>query len=392
MVSQHHAVITDEMVKRARSRIGKPWKPDEKEIPFRPYNPFNTQATRDTIRHFVNAVGDMNPLYRDPEYAKKTRYGRLIAPGCFLISVNSPTGQAGQLPGIEHWYAGNEFEWFKPILEGDEYTYDLTLVEMPEKKSGSTGARIFIPRDECVYRNQRNEVVAKIWGWGFLMERAAASNIGKYKHIKKTEYTKEELDKIDSDYDKEVIRGAKPRYWEDVQVGEELTPIVKGPHTIYDVFAHVIGFGSVFFRAYDLRRVYLKEHPNALIYDETLDEYVMPEMPHVSDALARQLGAPGAYDYGPGRIAFLGQLLSHWMGDDGFLWKLRAELRQFLVIGDTCWCKGKVTKKYVENDEYCVDIDCWAENQRGENIMPGHATVILPSRTVGTWPVEKRMG
>ena len=391
MESEHHAKITDEMVERARGRIGKPWEPDTDEIPFRPFNPFNTQATRDTIRHFVNSVGDLNPIYRDPEYAKKTRYGRMVAPGCFLISVTSPTGQAGQLPGIEHWYAGNEFEWYKPILEGDEFTYNLTLVDMPEKTSSSTGTRVFIPRDECVYKNQKNEVVAKIWGWGFLMERGAAATSNKYKDVKKAEYTQEELDKIDSDYENEIIRGAETRYWEDVEVGEELQPIVKGPHTIYDLFAYVIGFGSVFFRAYDLRRAYLKEHPKALIYDETLGEYVMPEMPHVSDALAKQLGAPGAYDYGPVRIAFLGQLLSHWMGDDGFLWKLRAELRVFFVLGDTGWAKGKVTKKYVENGEYCVDIDCWVENQRGENTMPGKATVILPSREAKTWPVAKRM-
>ena len=68
------------------------------------------------------------------------------------------------------------------------------------------------------------------------------------------------------------------------------------------------------------------------------------------------------------------------MGDDGFLKRLYAELRRFNIIPDTTWIKGKVTRKYVENGEHLVDIECWGENQRGEITMPGHATVVLPSK------------
>jgi hypothetical protein len=39
-----------------------------------------------------------------------------------------------------------------------------------------------------------------------------------------------------------------------------------------------------------------------------------------------------------------------------------------------------VTQKYVKEGETLVDIDCWAENQRGEVTMPGLATVRLPLR------------
>jgi len=51
-----------------------------------------------------------------------------------------------------------------------------------------------------------------------------------------------------------------------------------------------------------------------------------------------------------------------------------------------------VTKKYLdEAEEACVDIETHAENQRGEEVMPGHSTVILPSRAKNTWPVGKRL-
>ena len=70
------------------------------------------------------------------------------------------------------------------------------------------------------------------------------------------------------------------------------------------------------------------------------------------------------------------------MGDDGFLKKMYAELRSFTLLGDTTWCKGKVVKKYIEDGEHLVDIDCWGVNQLGETSMPGNATVILPSKSV----------
>jgi hypothetical protein len=71
------------------------------------------------------------------------------------------------------------------------------------------------------------------------------------------------------------------------------------------------------------------------------------------------------------------------MGDDGFLWKYSCQLRRFVVHGDTCWYRGKIIKKYVDDGKYCVDIDYWGDNQRGERATVGNATIILPSKVAG---------
>lgn len=85
-------------------------------------------------------------------------------------------------------------------------------------------------------------------------------------------------------------------------------------------------------------------------------------------------------------------LLTNWMGDEGWLKKCYAEYRKFVYFSDTLWFLGKVTRKYVDEDgEYCVDIEISGMNQRGENTIPGLATVVLPSREKGTWPIEKRL-
>ena len=39
-----------------------------------------------------------------------------------------------------------------------------------------------------------------------------------------------------------------------------------------------------------------------------------------------------------------------------------------------------MTRKYVENGEHLVDVEVWAENQRGEITAPGRAVVRLPSK------------
>jgi hypothetical protein len=80
------------------------------------------------------------------------------------------------------------------------------------------------------------------------------------------------------------------------------------------------------------------------------------------------------------------------MGNDGWLKRCRAEYRKFVYLSDVLWFKGKVVNKYVdEQGEPCVDIDTSAVNQRGEEVMPGNATVVLPSREKNIWPLDRRL-
>ena len=41
----------------------------------RPLEPWCYEATRDNIRHYAHGIGDDNPLWCDPEYAAKTKFG-----------------------------------------------------------------------------------------------------------------------------------------------------------------------------------------------------------------------------------------------------------------------------------------------------------------------------
>ena len=84
------SLITDDMIDALRQRIGQ-----ERPIPY----PYNTEASRDAIRHFAHGIGDMNPLWQDPDYAAATRWGGVMAPPCFLLSCGF--GRTGGLPGVD---------------------------------------------------------------------------------------------------------------------------------------------------------------------------------------------------------------------------------------------------------------------------------------------------
>jgi acyl dehydratase len=370
-MQEQDAEITEEKIAELKKRLGVVWRPRQ------PY--FNTAATKDAIRHFCHGIGDTNPLFTDEEYARKTKYGRLVAPPCFLYSVYWPAQGRG-MPGIHAWHSGDDWEFYHPILEDDEITYTNTLVDVQEKESKMAGKTV-IQYHEIKYMNQRGELVAKSLDWCVRAGRHSSAEKGKYMHIEQATYTQEEMKRIYSAYEQEEIRAAAPRYWEDVESGDELGPVVKGPLSLRDIIAWLMGAGTPFIRAHVYAYSFLKRHPGTDMMDSTSGRMDIPELVHMQESRAKEIGLPGAYDYGCQRISWLGNLLTNWMGDDGFIRRLRAELRRFNMIGDTTWLKGKISTKYKKEGQKLVDIECWAENQRGEITMPGFATVQLPSKT-----------
>jgi hypothetical protein len=215
-------------------------------------------------------------------------------------------------------------------------------------------------------------------------QRTKTRGLGKYRDVPIQTYTPEDIARIDADYEKEEIRGANPRYWEDATVGEEIIPVVKGPWcpTLYVVFAEGTGHRNQFHKAHSLAYEYRKQHPKAF----PLNEYGFPDTimrVHWDPKMAQITGLPGCYDFGGERIGWMEHGVTNWMGNDGFLRKLSVQIRRFCVTGDTIWIKGKVNDKHIGDGEYWVELDIWADNQRGETTAVGKASVLLPSRIDG---------
>ncbi len=368
-------LITEEALEKLRNRLGSYNRPS-----FYGVGQFNEYASVDTIRHFVQGIGDVNPLWTNHEYARKTKYGEIIAPPTFLYSVYWCSGRTGGLPGVHGFHAGNDWAWHRPILLGDRVTVQEQFTGLDEKPSEFAG-RTFIQSSLATYRNQRNEVIAECKGWMVRAERKAARDKGKYKR-ERYRYTAEEMAAIEEAVLNEEVRGAAPRFWEDVQIGEQLKPIVKGPLSNGDIGAFVAGCIGGLAHGDALRE--FQRHP-AWGYRSKTGALEAIIRVHDAEDTATAAGLPLAYDYGCQRMCWLGQIPLNWIGDDGFLKRLHGKLIRFNYVGDTTWLKGKVTAKRVEGDDHLVDLDIWAENQLKETTAAGNATVALPSKTGSAW-------
>ena len=137
-------------------------------------------------------------------------------------------------------------------------------------------------------------------------------------------------------------------YWDDVVEGQELPPLVKHPTT--QQLVRYAGASGDFYQI------------------------------HYDKDFAVGTGLPGVILHGALKNAFLGQLMTDWLGAAGTLTKLVVQYRGMDVPGDTLTCKGRVTKKYVQDGANYVDCEIWLENGQGEKTTPGSATAMLPSR------------
>ncbi len=344
----------------------------------RTHQTWNTEASPDAVRHFCWGIGDDNPLYCDPAYGRASAWGTGLAPGCFLYTIDT-TVVAPKLRGIQWMYGGTDWEWYRRIRHRDSFSVQARLLDAVEKRGGKAKAFI-IQTGEVLYTNQHGELVCRALGHTARTPRAKAEGGLKYEPRETHRYTQAELEAIAHAMDIEELRGATPRYWEYVEVGTWVQPMLKGPLNITDMICWYAGGGHSY-QAHRRAHLQRKRHP--------ADSYVNPETGaqdsaargHAEAKMAREVGMPGGYDVGPQRISWMGQLMTNWMGDAGFLRKLSATVRRPNIFGDVSWCRARIADKRVEEGVHVVDLELQVDNQLGETTARGTAVVELPARS-----------
>ncbi len=368
-------VITDDGLNDLKRRIGVPI--------VGSLEPWCHEATRDNIRHYAHGIGDDNPLWCNPEYAEKSRFGGITALPSFLFSTSRIiSGYVGGLPGVHAMWAGADWSWHAPIRRNDEIRTEAHLKDLISHDTKFAGRAI-----QQIYHvdfyNQRNELLAEADSWCFRTERDAARERGvKYTEVREKgvrKYTKEELEEFYNLYAAEKPRGSEPRYWEDVDVGDELPTMPKGPMTVTGFIAYAQGWGGLYIRANRIAWKQIDAHPGLGI----VNKFNIPDCPervHWEEEFARQVGTPGAYDYGPERCSWLTHHLTDWMGDYGFLRKASCKIRRHNPEGDLLVIRGTVKDKRIENGRHLVEISQEARQQDNELSVIGTGLVELPSR------------
>lgn len=133
---------------------------------------------------------------------------------------------------------------------------------------------------------------------------------------------------------------ARQLYFEAVKVGDELPPLVKSP----------------------VDRVQIARYAGASGDFGPL---------HVDEPFARNAGFPSVLVPGMLAMGFLGELGVEWLRGA----RLRRFTSRFVKIiwpGDVITSRGRVAdRRFEDGGRYLVDIELWAENQRGELVVRG---------------------
>jgi acyl dehydratase len=137
-------------------------------------------------------------------------------------------------------------------------------------------------------------------------------------------------------------------YFDAVKVGDELPPLVKGP----------------------IQQIQLTRYAGASGDFNPI---------HQDDEFARAAGMGGVFAHGMLSMGFVGQAVTDWAGA-GAVRKLGVRFTGLVRLKDTITCRGRVLGKSSKDDVNLVELEVWAENQKGEKVVTGKATVTMPAR------------
>jgi len=140
----------------------------------------------------------------------------------------------------------------------------------------------------------------------------------------------------------------KKLYFEDVQEGDELPSFTVANLTRTD-FVKYAGSSGDF---------------NPIHHDQTF---------------AEASGNPTVFAMGMMNAGILSRLVAEYAGIEN-LRKYRVRFATRVWPGDSVTCKGRVTKKAVENGEKVIEGEIAALNQKGEVAIQGSFRAALPSR------------
>ena len=137
-------------------------------------------------------------------------------------------------------------------------------------------------------------------------------------------------------------------YFDEVNIGDELPPLVKGP----------------------IQQIQLTRYAGASGDFNPI---------HQDPDFAKAAGMGDVFGHGMLSMGFVAQAVTDWAGA-GTVRKLGVRFGGLVRLKDTVTCKGRVLGKSSKDGLHLCEVEVWAENQRGEKVVTGKATVALAAR------------
>ena len=103
---------------------------------------------------------------------------------------------------------------------------------------------------------------------------------------------------------------------------------------------------------------------------------------HLDEQAAQQVGLDSVIAHGMISMAFLGQFVKQQIADipGARIEHLKVRFHNMVRLGDTLTCHGKVIDRTTREDQsQAITIECWVQNQKGDQVTIGEAVVIIPA-------------
>ena len=352
-------------------------------------HPSRSEATKESmIRHSL--WGDpWNPLWHDEEYAKETKWGGLIAMPLYTdqADIFSYFPHLPREAGfVDHNLYGGDWTNLHPVRPTDKFTvvqHAPELIDITDDNDPNALRTFgFIERNADVY-NQDGQLLSTHKHLMDIIVRPEPQTIlADSLPFEDHYYTESDWSFINSIIDNEERRGANTRWWEDVQIGEELAPTTIGPSTVMDMAAYYASHEEIpirptrFFREEDRR-----EGTGHLMIDPRTNVSHFAASWHFISDVARLLGNPRAFHFGDSARTQMVRLATNWIGDDGDVRSVSFRHISRTPVGDCQVGHGRVIDKFIQDGEYCVLLDVWLDNLcRGNVTEAAKIVVVLPVR------------
>jgi len=365
-------------------------------------SPLREPIGNNEIRRWAHAMHYPNLLHFDPDFAAASRFARLVAPQSFLVATDDGHGTApscvGFLPNSHLLFGGDEVWHYGPrVFGGDVISNERIPFDYVVKNTGF-GPTVF-QRGDNFFRNQNGELIAKQRSTAIRYSAAAGGETVNKDEFDEPEWSDEELEALEERKFTWIKMmhdlGHGERWWDDVNVGDQLPERVFGPHTVASFTTEWRAFimntwGAIAFRKNDLEALgFTKEmagyenDPDMMRINPELTDgaYYGPSRGHLFPKYARRIGMPRAYGYGASMGSWVTDYLAGWAGEHGMVVHSIANYRGPALAGDITIQTAEVTEKSVdEQGRALVHVKHQMKSQKDVTMCAGSAEIMLPKR------------
>lgn len=357
------------------------------------------------FRRWAQAMHYPNLLHYDSDYAATSRFGRLVAPQSFTIAAAEGHGACpagiGTIPDSHLIFGGDEWWFYGPrLFAGDRVIHEKIPYDYVVKETKFAGPTCF-QRGDNNYYNQDGVMFAKQRSTSIRYRRDLAVEMDSMGGAEEEPaWTDDELEDIENrklEYATMMRElGHGKRWWDDLNVGDQLPVRVFGPHSIasfatewraylmtvwgaahrnQDCDPAKIGFVGPM-AGWEMDPVLEKINPEA-----TDGAYIGPSRGHLFKRWAQYIGMPREYGYGASMGAWILDYLAGWAGEWGQIVHSNSQYRGPAFVGDITIMTGEIIDKSIdEEDRNIVQVNCKMANQLGTTMATAKAEIELPKR------------